>query len=1190
MERNLVLPAQPPYQETDVFEAERPQPYLEAKLYIERLEQDNKTCQEEKCMDRSPEPLEGPEPLEHGVSLTMYPIRVPSVHLTCATVQWDMPHTLAEDSSPDSACMDELNSSGGASLDWTVNPLSSDTLALSQEDTIDLIPEEATGQSDSEDELQQAPAVTVENKVNSCQTCDVQDIDENTCVTPLNEDTQELLKDTSQPSEVKVGSELGSFENNSHRVESSVCTEENQQGFESSETLEEEHREKTQDFLTQSEKVLEDACQEKEGMHLYLGNGDEDEGDSVSKGGLCLMVMKDHEVDQNSTCQSSTNNQLKQEPDMMEELDQTHPHSITDTPEPAEPQPDGVCDASLTVETTDEMMPKQEPEISQIVSETTGNSAKSLQAILVATLDMTCDDETLQQLQHAETFPNMQGSAWAEKQGELTCEEHTESSVEIEQVEYTTRLDLSEYELEQSEQSKQWESSVDEEPSKKSEDSSQSESSSKISDISEVPNETQPSEQSNQSEYSSKIPDDSEVSKETQPSEQSNQSECPSEIEPSEDSDVTKETQPSEQSNQSECPSEIEPSEDSDVTKETQPSEQSNQSEYSNEIEPSEDSEVSKETQPSEQSNQSKCSSDANPSDQPVQSEHSNKTEPLPLLDLENLTLTQQADQLDQQETEPQRHIGEKPRNEDKDCVDHSEQSEHMHGSMEQLEGQKLESVTLVVPCENNKVEVVDMEEAKKLAERLYKLENVQRTDVVRHLDKDNEFSRVVGEEYLKFFDFTEQSLDDALRSFLLEVVLIGESQERERVLERFSSRYQQCNPNSFSSPGSVLTLTCAVMLLNTDLHGQNVGKAMSLTDFVSNLDGMNEGENFSKELLKTLYNSIKSHPLEWAVEEKELVKSMILEQDSDQDSSLRSKSNPFQDLAHDKKATVFQKGFLKRKAHADIDGKRTPWGKRSWKTFYAVLKGMVLYLQKDEYRKDWQSSEEVLSVHHALAERAEDYTKRPHVFRLQTADWRVFLFEAASTEQMNSWIGRINLVSALYSSPPFPAAVGSQRKFCRPILPATQSALTLEKQLQSHAAMLQSFQEDLSALQQGVPEGRKAKTRELEDHRHKEEYLQHERYRYEAYVQILEVWQRLGNSSEMAGGTDLTLFDQELWKGMAVEEEDAEEVDGGMKRSHSSPSLELELAPPTVVKVRRNISERRTYRKIVIPRRNREL
>lgn len=81
-----------------------------------------------------------------------------------------------------------------------------------------------------------------------------------------------------------------------------------------------------------------------------------------------------------------------------------------------------------------------------------------------------------------------------------------------------------------------------------------------------------------------------------------------------------------------------------------------------------------------------------------------------------------------------------------------------------------------------------------------------------------------------------------------------------------------------------------------------------------------------------------------------------------------------------------------------------------------------------------------------------------------------------------------------------------------------------------------------------------------------------------------------LGKSSEAAAGTDLALFDQELWKGVAVQEEDSEEIDGGMKRSHSSPSLELELAPPPVVKVRRNISERRTYRKIVVPRRNKEL
>uniref|UniRef100_A0A3Q0SJL5 PH domain-containing protein n=1 Tax=Amphilophus citrinellus TaxID=61819 RepID=A0A3Q0SJL5_AMPCI len=310
----------------------------------------------------------------------------------------------------------------------------------------------------------------------------------------------------------------------------------------------------------------------------------------------------------------------------------------------------------------------------------------------------------------------------------------------------------------------------------------------------------------------------------------------------------------------------------------------------------------------------------------------------------------------------------------------------------------------------------------------------------------------------------------------------------------------------------------------------------------------------FSFCMLQSLYNSIKNEPLEWAVDEEELKK--VVNEDQGEDAPLRLKANPFLDVPHDKKAVVVKQGFLQRKLHADIDGKRTPWGKRGWKTFDGMLKGMVLYLQKDDYRRDLHTNEEVVSVHHSLAEPAADYTKKPHVFRLQTADWRVFLLQAASKVEMNSWISRINLVSALHSSPPFPAAVGSQRKFCRPILPASQS----ERQLQSHARMLESFKADLEYQEQNPPEGRKAKSRDLEEHRVRAEYLQHEICRYETYIQVLEAWRK---------------------------EEDEESM---LKKSHSSPSLELEVATPTVVKVRRNISERRTYRKAIIPRFNKEV
>lgn len=49
------------------------------------------------------------------------------------------------------------------------------------------------------------------------------------------------------------------------------------------------------------------------------------------------------------------------------------------------------------------------------------------------------------------------------------------------------------------------------------------------------------------------------------------------------------------------------------------------------------------------------------------------------------------------------------------------------------------------------------------------------------------------------------------------------------------------------------------------------------------------------------------------------------------------------------------------------------------------------------------------------------------------------------------------------------------------------------ERQLQSHTRMMESFKADLSYHQQNPPEGKKAKARELEDHRLRAEYLHHE-------------------------------------------------------------------------------------------------
>ncbi|XP_033962615.1 PH and SEC7 domain-containing protein 1-like isoform X1 [Pseudochaenichthys georgianus] len=441
-----------------------------------------------------------------------------------------------------------------------------------------------------------------------------------------------------------------------------------------------------------------------------------------------------------------------------------------------------------------------------------------------------------------------------------------------------------------------------------------------------------------------------------------------------------------------------------------------------------------------------------------------------------------------------------------------------------------------------------DVAAARRLAKRLFNLDGFRKSDVARHLSKNNDFSRMVAEEYLSFFDFAGLAIDQALRTFLRQFALMGETQERERVLAHFSKRYLDCNPKVIPSEDAVHTLTCAVMLLNTDLHGQNIGKRMSCTQFISNLEGLNDGQDFHKDLLKALYNSIKNQKLQWTLDEEELRKSFSELGDSLCDStasrSLKaegSSGKPPTEEAHPSGSLLYKNGFLVRKVHADSDGKRTPRGKRGWKTFYIILKGLILYLQKGEYRPDKQLSEEDLknavSIHHSLAMKASDYSKRPNVFYLRTADWRVYLFQAPNAEQMQSWITRINTVATMFSAPPFPAAIGSQKKFSRPLLPGTMSKLSEEEQVRSHENRFRALSTELTELR-SYPPDRKVKGRELEEYRQRDEYLEFEKTRYGTYVMLLRAKIRSGEE-------DLSLFESQLLE------------DNTLQRAHSSPTLQ---------------------------------
>ncbi|KAH0624370.1 hypothetical protein JD844_031769 [Phrynosoma platyrhinos] len=225
-----------------------------------------------------------------------------------------------------------------------------------------------------------------------------------------------------------------------------------------------------------------------------------------------------------------------------------------------------------------------------------------------------------------------------------------------------------------------------------------------------------------------------------------------------------------------------------------------------------------------------------------------------------------------------------------------------------------------------------------------------------------------------------------------------------------------------------------------------------------------------------------------------------------------------------------------------------TPRGKRGWKTFHGILKGMILYLQKEEYKPGKALAEEdlknAISIHHSLATQASDYNKRPNVFYLRTADWRVFLFQAPNTEQMHSWITRINVVAAMFSAPPFPAAIGSQKKFSRPLLPSSTTRLSQEEQVKSHETKFKAMAAELLEHRSSLPE-KKVKGKEYEELKQKEEYLIFEKSRYGVYATLMRA--KLKTGSEDLAALEAALFDT------------AGSAEDNLKKSRSNHSLDHE-------------------------------
>ncbi|XP_063702865.1 uncharacterized protein LOC134832685 isoform X1 [Culicoides brevitarsis] len=149
----------------------------------------------------------------------------------------------------------------------------------------------------------------------------------------------------------------------------------------------------------------------------------------------------------------------------------------------------------------------------------------------------------------------------------------------------------------------------------------------------------------------------------------------------------------------------------------------------------------------------------------------------------------------------------------------------------------------------------------KDVAQFLYKGEGLNKTAIGDYLGERNDFNEQVLKAFVDLHDFTNLILVQALRQFLWSFRLPGEAQKIDRMMECFAQRYCQLNPDIFTNTDTCYVLSFAIIMLNTSLHNPSVKDKPTVEHFITMNRGINNGGDLPRELLISLYDSIKTEP-----------------------------------------------------------------------------------------------------------------------------------------------------------------------------------------------------------------------------------------------------------------------------------------------------------------------------------------
>lgn len=152
------------------------------------------------------------------------------------------------------------------------------------------------------------------------------------------------------------------------------------------------------------------------------------------------------------------------------------------------------------------------------------------------------------------------------------------------------------------------------------------------------------------------------------------------------------------------------------------------------------------------------------------------------------------------------------------------------------------------------------------VAKWLIEDERLDKTQIGDFLGDNDEQSKAVMCAFIDAKDFRDMDIVAALRFFLEGFRLPGEAQKIDRLMEKFASRYCECNPaltsTLFTSADTVYVLAFSVIMLTTDLHSPQVKNKMSKEQYIKLNRGISDSKDLPEDFLSQIYDEISGHEI----------------------------------------------------------------------------------------------------------------------------------------------------------------------------------------------------------------------------------------------------------------------------------------------------------------------------------------